>query len=116
MRADYARADRARAEWERAEYEAMEAERAEQLPCWCCGAPATCETSTGLYCDACVGKPARQKRSETRARQIQLVKEETARKIIAREKAREGAGIPSEASPRARRAPSRSRRAAVVAE
>ncbi|HZC08361.1 MAG TPA: hypothetical protein VE338_22200, partial [Ktedonobacterales bacterium] len=101
MSADREREDRARAEWEADEAAKFEEEEAQQLPCWCCGAPATAETSHGLYCDACVSKPAAQQRREAGARQRQLAKEETARRVIAREKARTRAGIRSEASPRA---------------
>lgn len=110
MRADYAREDeRAEAlaaELAQAELEArLQAEEAakaeaEALPCWACGATATAETDHGLYCDECVSLP----RPELRRR---IARRNAAQNIAAREEARTRAGIPSDASPRARRAQTR---------
>lgn len=127
-RADMERAavaeERAREEWAHSEEE-----RAARLPCWACGAPATAETDHGLYCDLCVkysppalalAVQARQRfiaagyiRDESAAQTIRRApkptkpsrpaKAETARRVVARETARERAGIPSAASARARR-------------
>lgn len=82
MRADYNRAENAR----------VEEVAADQLPCWCCGAPATAETIHGLYCDPCAAKPRAQQRREAAARQKQLARqdmeEKAHRNILARAKER----------------------------
>lgn len=57
-----------RADFERAEEEEKEETAADQLPCWCCGEPATAETDHGLYCDDCVKLSPSEQRRRARAR------------------------------------------------
>lgn len=116
MRADYAGADVTEAERRIAHAAATEG-ATPALLCWACGALATAETVSGLYCDDCVSLPpaairaavserAKKISADARERQARADAEEreaTARRVIARQQDRERAGAKSAASPRAGR-------------